>query len=240
MTWTNIPNAVDSIYTPVGDDVGLRLRVTVVATNATGSGSASSAASGPVLSPPPTNSSPPAVTGDAVEGSTLLTSTGEWLGNPLAYDYEWQRCGEAGCTEIRFEVDPEYTLRDDDVGFTVQVVVTASNLAGSASATSAQTASVLPHAPANEEPPEIDGVASQGETLTASTGDWHSSDPEPVTYAYQWQRSANSGATWAGVPGADEDGYRLDRSRRRVHLPGRGDSVERGRLDGLRPSPPPR
>ena len=230
-TWTDIAGAVGSAYTPAGDDAGLRLSVTVTATNANGSGSASSPASAPVQtsSLPPANSVPPAVSGSAVEGATLFASTGEWLGAPLDYAYEWQRCDAAGCTAIRFAVDPDYTLRDDDVGFAIQVVVTASNLGGSASATSAPTAPVLPLPPANEKPPVIAGVASQGETLI-DLDRRLAQLRRPVTYAYQWQRSGNGGATWVNVPGRPAGRLSAGRRRRRLHVPGRGDGVERGRL----------
>ena len=175
--------------------------------NASGSSSASSVASAPVRPPPPENTSPPAVSGDAVEGDTLLASTGEWLGDPTDFAYEWQRCDTAGCTAIRFANDADYTLRDDDVGFTLLVVVTASSASGSTSSSSAPTAVVLPLAPVNEQPPAIAGVPAQGETLTGSTGDWLSA--ATVTYAFRWQRSADAGESWFDIPDATADNYVL-------------------------------
>jgi hypothetical protein len=204
-SWTDIDGATGSGYTPGTDDIGLRLGVTVTATNTEGTATATSAPTEPVLAAPPANTSPPVVSGEAVEGSTLLASTGDWLGAASEYGFLWERCDQAGCTGIRFANDADYTLKDDDVGFTVRAVVTALNATGSTSAASSATAVVLPLPPANEEPPTISGIAGQGETLTAAPGDWRSS--APVTYAYQWQRSGDGGVTWTDLPGADSATY---------------------------------
>ena len=63
---------------------------------------------------------------------------------PLSFAYQWQRCDTGGgtCTAIGTATGSAYTLQSADVGDTIRVVVTASNAAGSSSATSAPTAVV--------------------------------------------------------------------------------------------------
>jgi hypothetical protein len=59
-------------------------------------------------------------------------------------------------------------------------------------------------APANTAPPTISGTATQGQTLTATAGSW---SPAGSSYTYQWQRSANDGATWGVIAGATAASY---------------------------------
>jgi hypothetical protein len=94
---------------------------------------------------PPSNSGVPVVSGVAQAGQTLSASTGSWSGTaPLSYAYQWQRCG-ASCVNVGSN-QATYLLASADVGSKMQVVVTASNSAGSASATSAQTGVVAAQA----------------------------------------------------------------------------------------------
>src|SRR5262245_30434658 len=94
----------------------------------------------------PTWSLPPAVSGSAQVGQTLTTSTGSWAGTaPISYAYQWLRCGLNGgnCAAIPGATGKTYVVATADVGSTLRSRVTASNVAGSASAQSAQTAAVV-------------------------------------------------------------------------------------------------
>jgi hypothetical protein len=74
-------------------------------------------------------------------------------------------------------------------------------------ATSAPVAAVgapppppLTKAPANTVLPVISGTPRTTRTLTSSTGTW--TGTTPITWAYQWQRASNAGATWSSISGA--------------------------------------
>jgi hypothetical protein len=139
-----ISGAGSSTYTLVSADVGHTLRVVVTASNSAGSGSATSAQTGLVaaLSSPPANTAPPTISGTPQQGQTLSASTGSWTGSPTGYGYQWQDCASAGCTNIVGATASSYVVQASDLGDAVDVVVTASNAAGSTSATSARTAAV--------------------------------------------------------------------------------------------------
>jgi hypothetical protein len=94
---------------------------------------------------PPTWSLPPAISGNAVIGQTLTTSTGSWTGTaPIAYAYQWFRCDSSGanCSSIAGASTSSYVLSASDQGSTLRSRVTASNSAGSASSQSSPTADV--------------------------------------------------------------------------------------------------
>ena len=136
-------------YTVQAADSGSTLRVVVTVKNGLGATSSASpvtvAVGGPAPVQPPTNTAPPAVSGTAQEGQTLSASTGSWSGSPT-YAYQWQRCDSTGvaCAPVAAATAVTYALTSSDVGSTIRVVVTATNSAGSVSATSAATPLVAP------------------------------------------------------------------------------------------------
>jgi fibronectin-binding autotransporter adhesin len=99
---SNISGAAGSTYALTSANVGHTLRSVVTATNAGGSGSASSAPTSVVTPNAPANTTAPVVTGSAVQGQTLSTSNGSWSGSPTSYGYRWEDCNSAGgmCTTI--------------------------------------------------------------------------------------------------------------------------------------------
>jgi hypothetical protein len=147
-----IRGATSSTETLVVGLVGNTLRVLVTASNRGGSAAATSAQTTVVAdepSPPPlvgpSNDSPPTVSGTAQQGSTLTSSTGSWSGTtPITYTYQWQRCNSTGqsCAQVTGAVASTYVPTSADVGSTMRTSVTASNPAGSATASSAATAVV--------------------------------------------------------------------------------------------------
>ena len=93
----------------------------------------------------PSNTAPPTLSGTARVGETLTASQGTWNGTtPITYAYQWQRCDKNGadCTTINGATSASYTLTSSDQDNTLRVRVTASNSAGSSSATSVPSAIV--------------------------------------------------------------------------------------------------
>jgi hypothetical protein len=150
---TAIPGANAKTYTLQSADVGDTIRVTVTATNADGSAKATSAPTAIVSdAAAPKNTAAPTVSGTTTVGSKLTGTNGSWSGNPSRYTYAWSRCDASGssCAAISGATSTSYTLTQADVGTTLRFAVTASNSAGSTTATSVPTAVVAgaPQAPA--------------------------------------------------------------------------------------------
>jgi virginiamycin B lyase len=101
----------------------------------------------------PTNVSPPAISGTPTQGQALSASQGSWTNGPGAFAYQWQDCDTSGnnCSNLSGETGVTHYLTPGDVGHTLRVVVSAGNIAGSASAVSAPTAVVV--APPPPPPP---------------------------------------------------------------------------------------
>jgi hypothetical protein len=140
-----IAGATAQTYTLMQADAGSRIRVSVTARNGYGSTSVESAATAAVGTvAAPTNTTPPAITGTAQAGQTLTASTGSWSGTATSFSFQWQRCDAAGnaCVAIPAATAGTYVVAASDSGFTLRVAVTATNAAGSATATSGQTAVV--------------------------------------------------------------------------------------------------
>ena len=113
----------------------------------------SNATPAPPVSPtlmPPTLSAPPTISGTTTVGQTLSASTGTWSGStPMTDAYSWSRCNSTGgsCSPISGATSASYPLASADAGTTIRVGVTATNGAGSATATSSATGVVVAAAP---------------------------------------------------------------------------------------------
>ncbi len=198
-----IAGATGSTYTVEPLDVASTLEVVVTAKNAQGTASATSPATGVVGALLPSNTSLPAISGLSEDGQILSAVTGTWEGTaPITYSYQWLLCNSAGeaCKEISGAVGSTLALVSGDVGSTLRVVVTATNSAGSTSATSAATALVGALLPSNTSLPSITGALEDGGLLSAGTGSW--SGTEPLTYGYQWLLCNAAGEACKEISGA--------------------------------------
>ena len=127
----------------------------------------------------PGNSSPPSISGAAVQGQTLIAAPGSWSGSPVpTLIYQWLRCDSSGvnCTAIAGATGQSYLLTAGDVGFTIEVRVTGTNSVGSASAASSQSATVAASGAVGPTTPVLDGFnrsnggAGAGWSLFRPTG----------------------------------------------------------------------
>jgi glucose/arabinose dehydrogenase len=93
----------------------------------------------------PANTALPTISGQAKEAQQLTVGTGTWTGTqPVSFMYQWLRCTgpNGGCALIAGATSSSYTLVAADVNNRLRATVTATNGAGSSSATSAATAPV--------------------------------------------------------------------------------------------------
>jgi hypothetical protein len=180
----------------------------VTAINAGGQSTATSDATGVVAPAAPTNTALPAISGTTASGQTLTASDGTWSGSPTGFARQWRRCDGTGanCSEVAGATSPTYALTDADIGSTLRIVVTASNVTGSTDATSNATSVVRAAAPANTGLPVISGTTVNGSTLSATDGAWTG---DPTSYSRQWRRCDASGGACVDIAGATGASYVL-------------------------------
>ena len=138
----------------------------------------------------------PTISGTTKYGKVLSASTGLWNTPDLTFSYQWLRNG----VPISNATGSTYTVRANDGGKKVSVVVTASKTGlTAASSTSAPTATIAKVTLLkNTKRAALSGTAKPGSTLKVSKGSWNI---KGLTYSYQWLR--------AGVPieGATTNSY---------------------------------
>ncbi len=167
--------------------IGSTARLVVTATNSAGSTSATSEPTGLIKALLPSNISLPSIAGIAEDGGTLTGAKGSWSGSEPSFGYQWLLCNSSGgaCKEVSGATGTTLGLLSGEIGSTARLLVTATNSAGSVSATSEPTSAILAILPANTAIPSIQGLLQTGQVLTGVVGKWSGS--EPLTYSYQWQ-----------------------------------------------------
>jgi hypothetical protein len=159
---------------------------------------------------PPVNTSPPIISGTPQDGQTLTASTGSWSGTqPITYGYQWQRCdsGGANCVAIAGATGPTYLATSADVGRTLRVVVTATNSAGSAGATSAATT-----------------VVQATSTQPGLVALWHMDEASgTLMYDSIGNHTGTLRSVQTGLPGFLGSGYGFNGSSSYVSVPTAGD-----------------
>ena len=139
---TAIAGATAATYTLALSDVGDAVRVVVTASNAGGSGTATSAPTpviAPILTPwantpVPSLLAAPVVSGSAAVGATLTCAVGRWTNGPTSYEYRWVR----GNAPILNATAATYTVTTADRGQQLSCTVTAINAGGAIQADSAR------------------------------------------------------------------------------------------------------
>jgi hypothetical protein len=183
-----IAGATESTYKAEGLDLASDLAVVVTATNALGAVPATSPETQPILGILPTSTALPSISGVLQDGSLLSVATGTWSGTePISYAYQWQLCNALGeaCKALEGATGASLKLDPSEIGKTLDVVVTATNVAGSTSVTSPLTSLIAGILPKSTALPTIGGLLKNGQLLSVSNGSWTGS--EPIAYSYQWQ-----------------------------------------------------
>ena len=106
---SDISGAINFQYTVSSDDTGQTLQATITAHNTGSTASISTNPTRVVTGLPPTNQSPPSISGQYIVGHDLTADHGTWTGtSPISYSYQWQRCDSDGanCTDIVANVPP--------------------------------------------------------------------------------------------------------------------------------------
>jgi hypothetical protein len=162
----------------------------------------------------PQNVGEPVVTGTTRVGQVLRTTRGTWTGtDPIAYAFRWFRCDGPGapdasdCRRISNAADNTYALREADAGFRIRSQVVASNVDGSARATSNPTGIVISARPTNTREPTISGTAAVGNRLQANRGEW--AGDQPITYSFIWLRCNTQGDNCSEIQGANDTDYEV-------------------------------
>ena len=141
----DIDKAVLKTYRLTAADVDHTVRIVVTASNADGQSSANSLTTDVIsASTAPKNVSAPTISGTAGVGEEMTATKGSWTGGVRSFAYQWQRCDVTGenCADVTGATGSSYGVRAADLGNTLRVVVTATNLAGSTSASSGTSAVV--------------------------------------------------------------------------------------------------
>jgi hypothetical protein len=148
-----IPGATTATYIPVVDDIGQTIRVWITGTNPAGSDTAITNHTFPVVDKPhfaPTAGDAPLIVGTLEVGGVLTASIGTFTGDaPIATKQQWQSCDATGgaCHDIKGATKQIYHPTSSDVGSTLRLVVTATNLYRKALSISDVTEPVIPQLP---------------------------------------------------------------------------------------------
>jgi VCBS repeat-containing protein len=209
-SFTNIALATASTYTLGDADIGLTVRVIISYTDL--GGTPESETSDPTATITPTNDAPTGtvtVTGTPTENQVLSANTAaladaDGLG-PL--NYQWQHNVGSGFVNIVGATASTYTLGDADVGGLVRVVVSYTDLQGTAETVNSTASASIdgvndPHTGGVS----ITGTATEDQVLTANTSTL--ADIDGVgPLSYKWQRDVGSG--FVDIAGATASTYTL-------------------------------
>jgi hypothetical protein len=201
---SNIPGATASTYTLTSADAGNVVRSTVSATNVNGASPYAVSGISSVVIPVPEATAPPVISGVPAAGKALSVSTGTW-NTPATFTYQWLRCSAKGtaCAAVGGATGKDFFLLGGDAGHTFEVIVTATNAAGSGQTVSKRSALVVgvPHL---KKAPRISGRARVGGRLTVSKGTWLG---PPRSYRYQWLRCNAHGGGCKAISRATHPTY---------------------------------
>ena len=138
----------------------------------------------------------------------------------VKFHYQWTRSDGTDTTDIEGATGPSYVLTDEDVGGTIGVRVSFVDRHGFPESLTSEATDIVQAAPTENVPatgaPTIDGLAQEGETLTADTSSIQDEDGlADAVFGYQWLANETdiAGATAASYLLTDDDVGTLVRVR---------------------------
>jgi hypothetical protein len=141
----SIPGATGKTYVLQPSDYGSTIRIMIRGRNGAGVAFGVSNHTLPILHKTlfgPSVAQAPTIAGPTRAGETLTASPGTWQGEaPITFAYAWQRCDAtgAGCKPIGGAKKPTYRLNKNDVGSTIRIAITATNVVNKATVNSDAT-----------------------------------------------------------------------------------------------------
>jgi Ca2+-binding RTX toxin-like protein len=129
-----------------------------------------------------------------------------WLGSPpFTFTYSWRRCNPVGdfasCVPIPGATDSTYTPTTADIGFSIRVWITGTNVIGSDQGITNHTYPVVDKqhfSPSADSQPTIAGTLALGRQLTADIGTYEGD--LPIQTAFVWQRCDATGSNCHTIP----------------------------------------
>lgn len=118
-TFVGVPNGTDVSLACAGSQPKLQINY-----------SGNSVTGTVVTLSPPSNGSPPTISGTAQVGSTLTLTQGQWTNSPTLISDQWEVCSGTNCSPIPNATSSSYMPTATDVGQTLRAVETAINAAG--------------------------------------------------------------------------------------------------------------
>jgi hypothetical protein len=215
----DLAGSTSAFYTVSVGTYGRYLRVTVTASNSSGTSSAESSSTAAVTADAPVNRTSPTIEGTAQVGEVLIGSIGVWTGtSPITYTYSWRRCDPFGtyetCVAIPGATDTSYTPTLADVGSSLRFFVFGTNVAGTSQGLSLHTDPVSAASPAPGtsttkplpvELPTVSGTPQVGTFLAGSPGTW--TGEIPISFRYAWRRCDATGGSCRAIRSAQKGHY---------------------------------
>ena len=143
----------------------------------------------------PSSTTAPTISSEAnpFDGQTVSATHGSWDGATTGFLYQFERCDTDGNGCVAFGTPSSsstYTLTSDDVGYTLRVLVTAMDTAGSSEPVESSNATPVVAGPGPSpitlpviSLPVGESSAKVGDVLSTTVGTWTGTG---ITYTYQW------------------------------------------------------
>lgn len=154
----------------------------------------------------PAERSQPTIEGILQQDKSVSAGPGIWANSPTSFTYQWVRCNGAqlACAAVSGQTASTYAIGAVDIGSTLIVLVTATNVDGSLTANSKVSGVISANVPpANTAAPVVSGTAEVGSLVTTTTGAWTGGPGLTV----QWQRCDKAGKSCTAVAGATGTAY---------------------------------